>query len=355
MNNNLLFIVSSLKRGGPINQLWELLNNKNFTGDYSILSLSDLDLPGSRRGDFELLGVKLYSLNYNGQNFYRLSREILSFINKNDFYRVISQGFRSDISVAMISGNLPCKPYAILHNYIYYDYSYTYGIFRALIMTFCHVRALKAFDIISVSESVRDFVRNKYSLKSTAIRNGVVINSQNEKRCSNLTESKVTRLIYVGVIDKRKNVMKLLEAFKRVKRSDIELLVVGDGPLKKLLQNGDDNRVKYLGQREDVKDLLLTSDVFLSASSFEGMPMAALEALASGLPCILSDIPPHRELINLSGNFGCVTNYDTCDLSKHIDSLISISRFDILSDFSIYLSSDLMAERYSDLILESRG
>ncbi|MBP1035273.1 glycosyltransferase family 4 protein [Serratia fonticola] len=354
MNNNLLFIVSSLKRGGPINQLWELLNNKNFIGDHSILSLSSLDLPGSRRKDFEQLGVKLYSLNYNGQNFYRLSREILSFINKKNFYRVISQGFRSDISVAMISKKLASKPCAILHNYIYSDYSYTYGFLRALIMTFCHVRALRAFDIIAVSESVRDFARKKYSLKSTAIRNGVVINPRNGEQYSNLTENRAIRLIYVGVIDKRKNVMKLLEAFKRVKRSDIELLVVGDGPLKNFLHHEDDSRVKYLGQRNDVNDLLLTSDFFVSASSFEGMPMAALEAIASGLPCILSDISPHRELISLSGNFGCVTDYDTCNLSKHIDSLISISRFDILSDFSIYLSSDLMARRYSELIFENK-
>jgi len=52
-----------------------------------------------------------------------------------------------------------------------------------------------------------------------------------------------------------------------------------------------------LGHRTDVADLLLpASDAFVLPSMFEGMPFAALEAMAAGLPAVLSDIGPHREI-----------------------------------------------------------
>jgi glycosyltransferase involved in cell wall biosynthesis len=56
-------------------------------------------------------------------------------------------------------------------------------------------------------------------------------------------------------------------------------------------------RIHMLGHRTDVVDLLLpASDAFVLPSRFEGMPFAALEAMAAGLPSVLSDIGPHREI-----------------------------------------------------------
>ena len=56
-------------------------------------------------------------------------------------------------------------------------------------------------------------------------------------------------------------------------------------------------RIHMLGHRTDVIDLLLpAADAFVLPSIFEGMPFAALEAMAAGVPCVLSDIGPHREI-----------------------------------------------------------
>jgi len=58
------------------------------------------------------------------------------------------------------------------------------------------------------------------------------------------------------------------------------------------------SRVKLLGLRDDVSDLLSGADAFLFASEREGLPGATLEALASGLPVLAADIIPHQEILS---------------------------------------------------------
>jgi glycosyltransferase involved in cell wall biosynthesis len=57
--------------------------------------------------------------------------------------------------------------------------------------------------------------------------------------------------------------------------------------------------VRFHGFRSDVRPLLAAADVFVSASKVECHPVAVLEAMAVGLPCLLSDIPPHRALADM--------------------------------------------------------
>lgn len=72
---------------------------------------------------------------------------------------------------------------------------------------------------------------------------------------------------------------------------------IGDRLKTQVAESGLADRVHMLGHRTDVVETLLpASDVFVLPSLFEGMPFAALEAMAAGLPSVLSDIGPHREI-----------------------------------------------------------
>lgn len=77
-------------------------------------------------------------------------------------------------------------------------------------------------------------------------------------------------------------------------RDDITLIFVGDGPQEEAVRAkakacGVDNHVRFLGLRADVPDILQAADVFVLPSSWEGQPLTAIEAQASGLHCIVSD------------------------------------------------------------------
>lgn len=65
------------------------------------------------------------------------------------------------------------------------------------------------------------------------------------------------------------------------------------------------DRVRLLGQRDDVPDLLAAADVYLTTSLFEGLPGAVIEAMAMSLPVVGFDIPPVREVVDSEGALLC--------------------------------------------------
>ena len=122
-------------------------------------------------------------------------------------------------------------------------------------------------------------------------------------------------LIHVARLDVSKNQGFLLEAFSHVMKSDpsIVLLMAGDGELRSILENqssalGLDDCVRFLGQRDDIADLLQASDVFVLPSLYEGLPGAAIEAQAVGLPCLLSDKVSLETMITDEVEFLPITN-----------------------------------------------
>jgi glycosyltransferase involved in cell wall biosynthesis len=86
------------------------------------------------------------------------------------------------------------------------------------------------------------------------------------------------------------------------KNEQCKCVIVGDGPLKeKLLEQakglGLDGRVMFAGFREDVRPYLHASSAFIMTSHREGLPLAILEAMACGLPCIVTDVGGNREAV----------------------------------------------------------
>ena len=79
--------------------------------------------------------------------------------------------------------------------------------------------------------------------------------------------------------------------------------IYGGGPLRKSLEEeivGKDlgSLVLFKGYTENLRNFLPGYDVFVLPSEVEGMSNALLEAMAAGLPCVVSDIPPNRELVD---------------------------------------------------------
>ena len=109
---------------------------------------------------------------------------------------------------------------------------------------------------------------------------------------------------HVGRLQYQKNHAFLLEAFARLHQREprARLVLVGDGPdlltlEAKAVSLGVENEVLFLGQRDDVPRLLMAFDLFAMPSRFEGLGMAAVEAQAAGLPCLLSDAFPKEAAI----------------------------------------------------------
>lgn len=104
---------------------------------------------------------------------------------------------------------------------------------------------------------------------------------------------------HIGRMAAQKNQIFLLNVFAEVKKrnDNVVLLMIGDGALRKNLEEeilnlGLKDSVMLLGVRNDVPDLLMAMDLYVMPSLFEGLGIAAVEAQATGLKCVLSNEVP---------------------------------------------------------------
>jgi len=124
--------------------------------------------------------------------------------------------------------------------------------------------------------------------------------------------------VFVGKVLRLKRVEWLLEALRRV--PEVHGLIVGglreehfgDAYYRELRAGYPDlnERVTFIGEvrSDQVPEYLAAADVFVLPSRAEGMPNALLEAMAAGLPCVVSDIPAHRSIVADRGTGFLVTD-----------------------------------------------
>ena len=113
----------------------------------------------------------------------------------------------------------------------------------------------------------------------------------------------------VGRFEKNKDYPNMLRAFARLRREHEGLLLIaGGGSLRGEAERlaaelGVAASVKFLGIRKDVPGLMNAADAYLMSSAWEGMPIVLLEASATGLPVVATDVGGNGEVV-LNGRSG---------------------------------------------------
>lgn len=135
-------------------------------------------------------------------------------------------------------------------------------------------------------------------------------------------------LIYVGELSYRKHQDLLISAVAKTVNSipNIRLLLVGDGSLRNQYNNlikalGIEKNVELLGYRKDVSKLMLLSDISVSSSRQEGLPVNVMEGMATGLPLIVTNCRGNRDLVKEEFN-GYIIDMDNDNMmSKKIEDI----------------------------------
>jgi len=135
-----------------------------------------------------------------------------------------------------------------------------------------------------------------------------------------LPDGKGILVISVGRLIPEKGYSDLIRAIKRVNEQSkqfIKLLIVGEGYLlddlkQEAARAGQQEFIQFLGERADVPLLLAASDIYVSTSHYEGQSLAVLEAMASALPVVVTDVGDNRIII--SEKCGCVLPPGRMDL-----------------------------------------
>ena len=139
-------------------------------------------------------------------------------------------------------------------------------------------------------------------------------------------------IIYLGRLSAEKRVDAVIEAFGQVSVQvpDAQLVIAGDGPERQLLEQmvherGIVDKVHFAGfvRGEDLTNILRASDLFVSGSQFENMPLSVLEAMACGLPVVAVRSLGMIEIVR-DGTEGTLSEDASAQgLAQHMQAIIS--------------------------------
>ncbi|AHF99631.1 glycosyl transferase [Halostagnicola larsenii XH-48] len=303
---DLLYIVSTLRQSGPTNQLYYLLENLSEEFNARILTLSP------EPEDSELARFRELDIEYETLGLSRVKGALIgpvrlrNAVNEYDPDIIHTQGIRADTLVtAFVSGH---PHVTTIRNYAFDDYPAKYGQKKGMPMAVLHTNILKRLQYpVACSETIAQAVQ-PHGIDAAPIQNGVdttsytpVTPSETQNRREQLglpTDGPI--IISVGSLIERKDPVTVVRGFSQSSLSDDGYLVLlGDGPLRKKCEHAiqDTSRVFFEGWVDNVAAYLQASDFFVSASKSEGLPNSVMEALASGLSVCLSDIQPHKEIL----------------------------------------------------------
>jgi glycosyltransferase involved in cell wall biosynthesis len=228
--------------------------------------------------------------------------------------------------------------------------------------------ASRATAITAVSSAVAEAARTLRlpAQRTAVVPNGVDVDRFREPGDTDRVRRELgvdrtsTVVICVGRLASQKNVLGLLDAWSTVVRSrpSAELLVVGDGPLRAAVARraATTPRVHLCGERSDVPHLLAASDVYVSASQYEGMSNGLLEAMAAGLPVVVTDTAGVRDVVR-DGQHGFVVPRDEPDTlaavlvaviedARHRAAMGAAGRRHVREHYTVGVAADRLAALY---------
>lgn len=135
----------------------------------------------------------------------------------------------------------------------------------------------------------------------------------------------------VGRLEEQKDHPNMLRALAEAgwQGHDGRLLIVGEGPDEPAVRAlagrlGVLDQVSFLGVRRDVPDLMNAADAYLMSSAWEGMPLVLLEAAASGLPIVATDVGGNREVAIEGSNGLLAPARDPAALARRMLELLAL-------------------------------
>lgn len=169
-------------------------------------------------------------------------------------------------------------------------------------------------------------------------------------------------VLFVGRLSPEKGISVLIKAWANARPSGLELVVVGDGPQRALLEGFGTPGVRFLGWRErhEVQRLMLSARALAFPSIwYEGLPSTLLEAFAAGLPVLASDIGGAAEIARMLGRQWVVASGNVSAWEASVAGLASSIAVDAAgsrgrqlydSHFTLELSRSRLLEIYAGAI-----
>lgn len=171
---------------------------------------------------------------------------------------------------------------------------------------------------------------------------------------------------HIGLIQRSKRQDFVLEVICELKKQELDVIGLFAGEVrekeyeKELKMQagrlGISDCVLFLGRRDDIPDILKMIDVLIIPSSFEGFPLAGLEASAAGVPIAACNAAGAEEFIRVSGGGKSFCEYNVKEAADTVIEVINDRKCLVKSskDFVISMTNDKYKVKISNLFEENR-
>lgn len=301
------FVFADLAYGGSNLQTVKIIQHSGAVNNCIVITLVDVENDADIEDKLIEMGIRPIHLHFEKRKLFSELARLRHTVVKNQCQIVNSNGLRSDMACHYAFQGTDISHIITLHNYLREDAFLRMSRPKAILATIMQTHVLhRSKYVIACSKTLqRQTEADIKGLEVTAIQNGVdpkdytVLDKAELRRQYGFREDELL-IISTGSMTLRKRIPETVDAFLQSGLKNARLLMIGNGPYlgEYKTKYAQSEAVSFLGRRNDIRELLNVSDVFVSSSESEGLPLAVLEAIACGIPVILSDISQHREILD---------------------------------------------------------
>jgi glycosyltransferase involved in cell wall biosynthesis len=242
-------------------------------------------------------GLETFELQTTGRSFLATLRSLHQYVDRQDIEVAHAHGYKADLFLRFARVSDRTALFSTCHTWYREN-------FRMRMYEFLDKRALRHFDHVAVvsPELERDVVRSGVpAARVSLVQNGIAMpvpgaNARQRVRAAFGMNAGEALIVRIGRLSAAKGNDILLDAVSRiVRRIRVRLVLIGDGEEQGALRDlstklGIAENVIFAGYREDIADILTASEVFVIPSIREGLPIVLLEAMASRVAIVSTDV-----------------------------------------------------------------
>jgi len=254
--------------------------------------------------EFNKLGGNVFQLPMSNRFDLKVVDKLVEVIKSNEIDIIHTHGYKSDILGLLAAKKAGIKIVITPHGF---ENGLDYKL-RLFIWLGC--QSFRFADIVApLSKALCDDVRG-FGVKEKRlvyVQNGVDLSEVDEQKVKEnplKSSGNNKRIGFVGQMISRKNIKDILDIFESLaeKHPNITLSLLGDGESRAELEEyakslSHNNRIEFLGFRDDRLELLQSFDLFVMTSTLEGIPRCLMEATAMGIPVAAYNIAGIDQLL----------------------------------------------------------
>lgn len=359
------YIVSSLCNEGPVNVLYNIVRYIDFSRfEISIVTLVP-EKEHSRIEDFQKYPISIHQLYKDKKhNLLTLYFPLRKKIQKLSPDIVHAHCPRSLYLISFLPKKIK-KVYTI-HIYPGLQQQILYGKVKGYLIIKLNNYFTRKIDMpVGCAESISTLYKDIQGWDIINVPNGCSLpvwktdTNYKQKIIDKLgLNNKINYFIFIGRFSFEKHPEIIIEAFKKLNRKDIGLIMLGNGPLWSKCKEHESPNIYIPGFKTNIYEYLIASDYYISASDVEGLPNTLLESMTIGLPVILSDIPAHKEVLAKAKD--CVgftfDNKNEIDLLNRLQKLLPLNteevRLEMRRMFELYYTAEKMSNSYQSIYIK---